>query len=119
MALPILVLLTKSCNPIINTTEAMIVTMVTIEICMLPTEIGGASMMAGNALPEDPKISCAKFCKKMLTPMAVMRSEMRATLRFKSLRYAMRSIKSARTTQATMEPSTATTRGIPPITRTT
>ena len=29
---------------------------------------------------------------------------MRATLRFKSLRYAMRSIKSAMTTQATMEP---------------
>ena len=81
MALPILVLPTSSCRQIIIITDVTMFRMV-VEVMDTPnTESAGRSKNFCIGLASEPKINWKRFCRKMLTPMAVISSDILGTFR--------------------------------------
>ena len=117
MALPILVLLTKSCKAIIMTTEVRMLRIVLELICNAPSSSIPFGNIAGMDFALDENSSCERFCRKMLTPIAVINREILGAPFFRSRLYASFSMSTPATPQNRMETKTAAQSGIPAITK--
>ena len=80
MALPILVLRTSSCSPTISSTDTTMLIRVSDVKVMPPKSTGRAPNRVGMVLGSGVKSSINRFCRKMLTPRAVISREIRAAL---------------------------------------
>ena len=117
IALPILVLFTKSCRAIIITTEVPIFSRVFELICKVPSSNIVFGNIAGIDFALEENSNCERFCKKMLTPIAVINREIRGAPIFNNRLYANFSISTPASPQNKMEIKTAAQSGTPAITR--
>ena len=118
MAFPTLVRLTRRYNNTIITTDtAMLMRVVMLMDCPARSRVSRV-ISVGTDLGSELNISINAFCRKILTPMAVINREIRGDPLVSNRWYASFSIRIPTAAQTKMETNTATHRGSPSTTST-